>query len=319
VRALVWHGDDRLALEDLPEPECGDGEVLFEIGLAGICGSDLHPYRGHPGPRRPPLVLGHEAVGTVADASGRFAVFPLVTCGACPACQRGEENLCERRGLLGLDRQGVFAERVAVGRETLLPVPDGLDERLAALAEPVATALSVLRYERVEPGQRVLVVGGGPIGLLTVFACSRLGAQVECVEPIAERRAVAERFGAAATYADTADVPGAEADVAIDAAGIEATWRCAVAGTRAGGRVALVGLGQAEGAMPAGDLVRRGIAVRGHYGYNRGDFERALAFLVEHPPPVDWLTVLGLDDGAEGFRLLVEEPAAATKVLLRPS
>jgi L-gulonate 5-dehydrogenase len=74
--------------------------VAFDIALAGVCGSDLHPYRGHRGPRTPPLVLGHEAVGTVRGDDGRYVVFPIVSCGACPACLRGEENLCETRGLL---------------------------------------------------------------------------------------------------------------------------------------------------------------------------------------------------------------------------
>jgi threonine dehydrogenase-like Zn-dependent dehydrogenase len=318
MRALVWHGDDRLEVEALPEPVPGAEEVLLEVELAGICGSDLHAYRGHPGPRRPPLVLGHEALGTVAGRPGRFVVFPLVVCGVCAACRRGEENLCEQRGLLGLDRQGVFAERVPVRADALVPVPDGLDPYVAVLVEPLATSLSALRIDHVEADDTLLVVGGGPIGLLAVYAAVVRGARVTCAEPVDERRALAERLGAA-VLADAAEAPPGEADVAVDAVGIEPTWRAAVAGVRAGGVVALVGLGQADGAMPTGDLVRRGVAVRGHYAYTRRDFEDALALLAASPPPVDWVTVLELAEGAEGFRVLVEEPAAATKVLLAPS
>jgi threonine dehydrogenase-like Zn-dependent dehydrogenase len=319
VRALVWHGGRRLELESLPEPPPGPGEVLFDVELAGICGSDLHAYRGHPGPRRPPLVLGHEAVGSVAGRPGRFAVFPLVVCGRCPACLRGEENLCERRGLLGLDRQGVFAERVPVREDALVPVPHELDPHVAVLVEPLATSLSALRIDGVAAGDSVLVVGGGAIGLLAVYAAAERGACAVCVEPVDERRAVAERLGAVAVLADAAETVPAVADVAIDAVGIEPTWRAAVAGVRPGGKVALLGLGQAEGSMPAGDLVRRGIAVRGHYAYTRPDFEDALALLAASPPPVDWLTILALAEGAEGFRRLVDTPAAATKVLLTPA
>jgi threonine dehydrogenase-like Zn-dependent dehydrogenase len=318
MRALVWHGDDRLELESLPEPVAGDGEVLLEVELAGICGSDLHAYRGHPGPRRPPLVLGHEAVGSVPGRSGRFVVFPLVVCGSCAACSRGEENLCERRGLLGLDRQGVFAERVPVRADALVPVPEGLDPHVAVLVEPLATSLSALRIDGVQAGDSLLVVGGGPIGLLAVYAAVARGARVTCAEPVDERRALAERLGATAVLTDGADAPPGEADAALDAVGIESTWRAAVAGVRTGGVVALVGLGQAEGPMPVGDLVRRGVTVRGHYAYTRRDFEDALALLAASQLPVDWVTVLGLSEGAEGFRLLVEEPAAATKILLTP-
>jgi threonine dehydrogenase-like Zn-dependent dehydrogenase len=318
VRALVWHGDDRLELESLPEPATAEGEVLLEVELAGICGSDLHAYRGHPGPRRPPLVLGHEAVGSVPGREGRFVVFPLVVCGTCPACRRGEENLCERRGLLGLDRQGVFAERVPVRADALVPVPEGLDPQVAVLVEPLATSLSALRVDGVTGDDSLLVLGGGPIGLLAVYAAVARGARVTCAEPVDERRALAERLGAATVLADAAEAPPGGADVALDAVGIERTWRAAVDGVRAGAVVALVGLGQAEGAMATGDLVRRGVTVRGHYAYTRRDFEDSLALLADSPPPVDWVTVLGLAEGAEGFRMLVEEPSAATKILLTP-
>ncbi len=319
MRALVWLGDDRLEIESLPEPSPGDDEVLFQVELAGICGSDLHAYRGHPGPRRPPLVLGHEAIGTVPGRDGTFVVFPLVVCGECPACRRGEENLCERRGLLGLDRQGVFAERVSVRADALVEVPDGLDPYVAVLVEPLATSISSLRIDGVEAGDSLLVLGGGPIGLLAVYAAVARGARVTCAEPVDERRALAERLGAHTVLPDAEEATPGAADVALDAVGIEPTWRAAVAGVRTGGVVALVGLGQAEGPMPVGDLVRRGVTVRGHYAYTRRDFEDALALLAASPPPVDWVTVLELDDGAEGFRVLVEEPAAATKVLLTPS
>ena len=318
MRALVWHGDDRLELESLPEPATAEGEVLLEVELAGICGSDLHAYRGHPGPRRPPLVLGHEAVGSVPGRENRFVVFPLVVCGTCSACRRGEENLCERRGLLGLDRQGVFAERVPVRADSLVPVPEGLDPQVAVLVEPLATSLSALRVDGVTADDSLLVLGGGPIGLLAVYAAVARGARVTCAEPVDERRALAERLGAATVLADAAEAAVGGADVALDAVGIERTWRAAVDGVRAGGVVALVGLGQAEGAMPTGDLVRRGVTVRGHYAYTRRDFEDSLALLADSPPPVDWVTVLELAEGAEGFRVLVEEPSVATKILLTP-
>jgi threonine dehydrogenase-like Zn-dependent dehydrogenase len=319
VRALVWHGGRKLSVEGVPAPEARDGEVVFDVGLAGICGSDLHPYRGEAGPRRPPLVLGHEAVGTVPGRPGRFTVFPLVACGTCAACARGEENLCERRGLLGLDRQGVFAEQVAVRADALVPLPDELDDELAVLVEPLATCVSALGRGEIGPGSSVLVVGGGPIGLLAAYVAAGRGARVLVAEPLPERRAVARRMGAAETVAGVEEAPPGAADVALDAVGLETTWRGAVAGVRAGGSVVLLGLAQAEGAMPVGDLVRRGITVRGHYAYSRADFEAALTLLSERPPPLGWLDVLALDQGAEGFRRLVEEPARATKILLQVS
>jgi threonine dehydrogenase-like Zn-dependent dehydrogenase len=316
LKALVWHGGDRLAVEELIEPERVDGQLLFDVGLAGICGSDLHPYRGHHGPRRPPLVLGHEAVGTVAGRPGRFALFPLVACGACLACARGETQLCERRGLVGLDRQGVFAERIAVDEDALVPVPDGLDDRLSALVEPLAASVSALRLEEVNSGDTVVILGGGPLGLLGVHASARLGARVLAVEPLPHRRELAVRLGADEAFADAAELPAGSADVAIDAVGIEQTWRGGIAAVRSGGSVCVVGLGQAEGGIPMGDLVRRGVSVRGHYAYSRSDFVAAVDLLAQAPPPLDWIDVVALDQAAEGFRRLVEEPDSVTKVLV---
>jgi threonine dehydrogenase-like Zn-dependent dehydrogenase len=314
MKALTWHGDDRLTYGDEPAPSVGPGAVGLEIALAGICGSDLHPYRGHAGPRRPPLVLGHEAVGTVEGQ--RVVVFPLVTCGSCPACLRGEENLCETRGLLGLDRQGVFAETVAVDPGALTPVPEGVDDRVAVLTEPLACAVSALRLADATRDRRVLVVGGGPIGLLTVYACAVLGIEATAVEPLESRRELARRLGAARVAASVDDPSVPEADIAIDAVGIEPTWRGAVARVRMGGSVTVIGLGQADGMVAVGDMVRRGITLRGHYAYTRVDFDSALAMLAEAPPGLDWLTVMPLADGAEAFRRLVEQPDRTIKALL---
>jgi L-iditol 2-dehydrogenase len=318
MKALTWHGGPRLEYGDRPAPEAGPGAVAFEVALAGVCGSDLHPYRGHHGPRTPPLVLGHEAVGTVAGDDGRFVVFPIVACGRCAACLRGEENLCETRGLIGLDRQGVFAETVAVDPAALTPIPAGVPDEVAVLTEPFACAASALRYAGAAPGQRVLVLGGGPIGLLTVHACAVRGIETVAVEPLAARRELARRLGAAEVAASVDDLGPGRADIAIDAVGIEPTWRAAVAHVRAGGSVTVIGLGQAEGIVAVGDMVRRGVAMRGHYGYTRADFDGALATLAEHPPTPGWLTVLPLSQGAEAFRRLVEEPEGTVKALLAP-
>jgi threonine dehydrogenase-like Zn-dependent dehydrogenase len=319
MKALTWHGGPQLEYGDRPAPDVAEGSVAVTIALAGVCGSDLHPYRGHHGPRTPPLVLGHEAVGTVAGEDGRYVVFPIVSCGACDACLRGEENLCATRGLIGLDRQGVFAETVAVSPDALTPIPAGVPDEVAVLTEPFACAASALRYAGAAPGQRVLVLGGGPIGLLTVHACAVRGIAVIAVEPVAARRELARELGAAQVAASVDHLGPGQFDIAIDAVGIEPTWRAAVGRVRAGGSVTVVGLGQAEGAVAVGDMVRRGITMRGHYAYTRADFDAALATLAVDPPGLEWLTVLPLSEGAEAFRRLVEEPEGTVKALLVPA
>src|SRR5215469_2294015 len=234
MHALVWLGGDQLRVEDVKRPEPGDGEVVFHVSLAGICGSDLHAYRGAGGKRRPPLVLGHEAVGRVDHDDRLFAVFPLQGCGACDTCQAGRENLCPNRQLLGLDRPGTFAERVAVPAASLVPVPDGVPADVAALTEPLATALAVFSGYELSPGQRVAVIGCGSIGLLVVYAAVRAGCIVSAADPVASRRAAAIEVGACDVADSAVEWPAGTADFVVDAVGIEQTWTAALQAVRPG-------------------------------------------------------------------------------------
>jgi threonine dehydrogenase-like Zn-dependent dehydrogenase len=305
MKALVWKGDQTLDYEEVADPEAAGDEVVLDVELAGICGSDLHGYRGHPGPRVPPLVLGHEVIGSV-DGS-RYAVYPLIGCGDCDRCAAGEDNLCASWQLIGMHRAGVFAERVLVPRRSLVPLPDGLDPRRAVLAEPLACCVGALAGETPE---RVVVLGAGPIGLLSVYVAARSGAQVRAVDPVEARLETARKLGAT-------DFDG-PAELAVDAAGFEATWRAAIDAVGNGGQVVVVGLGAAEGTFPMATLVRRSIRVRGQFAYSRADFQQAVDILAEGDLDLSWLTDSALAEGAQAFANLVERPAEFSKVVLAP-
>jgi threonine dehydrogenase-like Zn-dependent dehydrogenase len=305
MKALVWKGDQTLDYEDVADPEAAGDEVVLEVELAGICGSDLHGYRGHPGPRVPPLVLGHEVVGSFDGE--RYAVYPLIGCGDCDRCAAGEDNLCSSWQLIGMHRAGVFAERVLVPRRSLVPLPAGLDPRRAVLAEPLACCVGALAGETPET---VAVFGAGPIGLLSVYVAARNGARVRAVDPVESRRETARTLGAT-------DFDG-PADLAVDAAGFEATWRSSIDAVRNGGQVVVLGLGNAEGNFPMAVLVRRAIRLRGQFGYSRADFQKAVEILAEDDLDLSWLTDAALAEGAQAFADLVERPAEFSKVVLAP-
>lgn len=306
MRALVWHGDQRLSWDEVDDPEPAADEVVLDVELAGICGSDLHGYRGHPGPRVPPLVLGHEVVGSVDGE--RYAVYPLIGCGDCARCDAGEDNLCASWRLIGMHRAGVFAEQVVVPRRSLVPLPEDLDPRRAVLAEPLACCVGALAPYDVGPGTFVGVHGAGPIGLLTVFLAARDGATVRVVDPVEERVRAAELLGAT-----DFDEP---VELAVDAAGFEVTWRAAIDSVENGGHVVVLGLGIAEGIFPMATLVRRAISVRGQFAYSRADFARAVEILGDEDLDLSWLTDAPLAEGAQAFANLVERPAEFSKVVL---
>lgn len=313
MKALVWYGTRDIRFEDAPDPEPGPEEVVLDVELAGICGSDLHGYRGHPGPRVPPLVLGHEVVGRVGDAL--YTLYPVDGCGTCDRCLAGEDNLCASWRLVGLHRAGVFAERVAVPRRSLVPLPPGLDHRRAVLAEPLACCVGALApYELA--GSAVSVLGCGPLGLLSVYLAARSGARVTAVDPVPERLENARRLGAHAVVAGSEALEPAAADLVVDAAGFEATWRAGIDAVKNGGDLVVLGLGQAEAPFPMAVLVRRAITLRGQFAYSRADFARAVELLAEGDLDLAWLSDAHLSDGAEAFANLVDRPAEYAKVIL---
>ncbi len=313
MKALMWTGPLQAEVRDEPVPEVAENHVLLRVAAAGICGSDLHGYRGHSPVRTPPLILGHEVVAL--DEAGRaFVVNPLISCGECRLCRNGEPNLCPARGLLGLDRPGAFAEYVSVPSRNLIPLPSGMSPLLGTLVEPLATPMNALRSTQLDANSVVVVLGAGPIGLLAAYAARERGVcLVASVEINPERAEVAGLFAdvvgsdsAAVRVAVDEASGGLGADLVIDAVGIEATWTAACGLARSGGVIAEVGLTQGTGQMAVGDLVRRGLTLRGVYAYTEEDFRRAFDLLRESPPPLDWVARAELNSGPKTLSDLVD-------------
>lgn len=242
---------------DLPVPDPGPGQVLLRVEACGLCGSDLHLVE--IGALPPRSVLGHEVCGTVVAAGPgtdavlgqRRAVWPLLACRSCPACQAGMPHRCASPRRIGIGGSpGGFAEYLLADAETSLPVADGVDDVTAALTEPLAVGLHAVRLSRLRPGDRCLVVGAGCIGLM-VLQCALLAGAVEVsvVERAPQRRAAAQRFGAAQVLtAEEAQAPGAVSpvDVAFECAGARGTLQLCAELTRPRGEVVGVGVATEE-------------------------------------------------------------------------
>ena len=189
MKSLLLSEYNHLEIADFPAPEPGPGDVLIRVEACGICGSDVHGYDGSSGRRIPPIVMGHEAAGTVAAvgagvtgyaAGDRVTFDSTVYCGACAWCQRGDVNLCDNRQVIGVScgdyrRHGAFAEYVAVPHRILYHLPDNLSFAEAAMLEATSVALHAVRVSEVKGGETALVIGAGMIGLLTLQAARALG------------------------------------------------------------------------------------------------------------------------------------------------
>jgi len=247
MKALVLESPGRFRVAERPEPDVGLDQVLVAPAYVGVCGTDLHIVDGlHPRARFP-LILGHEVVGVVASgpsAGAAVVVDPTISCGTCSACRLGLDHVCENLRLVGIDRDGGLAERLVVDEAKLHPVPEGLTLEAAALAEPLAVAVHAVHRSGLGAASRVVVCGGGPIGLLTALVAQAAGATCVLVEPARPRRERARQLQVD-VVADAAEAPGrlgGKADVAFDAAAVASVALAMPGLVRPGGVVVVEGV-----------------------------------------------------------------------------
>lgn len=262
MRALVLERPGRFQVTDVPDPVPGIGQVIVKVACCGICGTDLHILDGEFPPTPYPIIPGHEFAGTVVArgpgipsrlelAEGaRVAVDPSLLCGYCRRCRAGRNNLCENWAAIGDTVDGAFAEYVAVPAVNCYPLPDDLDTRYGAMAEPLACAVHGLRRLGPVLGSSVLVAGAGTMGLLLLQLLVHAGAgPVTVADRVGERLDVARKLGAARTLTSLDDHNEGEFDVAIDATGVAAVTEAVTGLVSPGGTMLVFGVSPAEALM----------------------------------------------------------------------
>ena len=324
MKALVYQGVETLSYQDVPDPSPAEGEHLVRVAAVGICGSDMHAYLGHDARRPAPLILGHEAAGTIVGGprnGKRVTVNPLVTCQTCPACVSGRENLCPSRQIMSMPpREGSFAQFMAVPERNMVEVPQGVALEKATLAEPLAVSWHAARLvmEAVHPSaaRRALVIGGGAIGLAAALALRAMGIEdVTIAEPNAARRAfLRDTCGEAAVDAANGFFP-----IVIDAVGYATTRAAASALAEPGGVIAHVGLGEDAGGLDVRRMTLQEITFIGTYTYTAQDFrDTAQAIFDGRLGALEWTETRGLSEGAQAFADLRAGRVAAPKIVLDP-
>ena len=340
MKAVVWNGPEEMAVEEVPEPAVEPGTVIVRPDAVGICGSEIEGYLGKMGNRTPPLVMGHEFAGTVSEVGegvdeglvGRtVAVNPLSSDGTCPLCRAGYTNLCPNRKLVGIHSPGGFAEYALAPAQNVYPLPEGVEARTGALAEPLANGVHAVRLGLAgHPVEHAVVVGAGTIGLMCLQAAVLDGIpEVFVVEPHEARREQALELGASAAYGSGEEArealegptEGLGADLVIDAVGAEVTRRIAVEELlRPGGRVVFIGLHDDDTTLGYHGVVRGQLDLQGSYAYTAEDYEQALEWLVEGRAGIgDLPPALPLEEGPNAFAELVRGPSSRIKVFLAGS
>jgi 2-desacetyl-2-hydroxyethyl bacteriochlorophyllide A dehydrogenase len=303
--AAVYTGDGLLSVRSVPVPTPGAGEALVEVSHCGICGTDLHLVLEQYA--RPGSVLGHEWAGTVrATGDGvdgtlvgsRIVSNPTPGCGTCRACRRGRPAVCLRRPPVDhLSFRGAFCRYVIADASRLLPVPESLSLRAAALTEPTAIALHTCSVSGVVPGDRVLVTGAGPVGLLMVAVLRARGvADITVSEPATARRERARALGATRVV-EPSELPrapmGRPVDVpftiAFECSGNARAAEAALDQLDYAGTLVFVGTGHELPRVNHNRTIIMELSIIGAYNYDADGFAGALALLDSGALPLDLL------------------------------
>lgn len=238
-----------LRLEKVEPPAVGPHDVLVRVAACGVCGTDAHIMKGEFA-ASPPVILGHEYAGEVVEIGDavqtlhpgdRVCVDPNMFCGTCQYCRSGKAHLCENLSALGVNVDGGFAQYSLVPETQAYPLPPGISYEQAALIEPVACCLRGIQQARIQPGDKVVVLGGGPIGLILMQLAKAAGGQVTVSEPVEEKRQLAQQLGATHTVHPD-ELPLEAFDVVIEAAGLAATVQQSIKVARRGANLVWFGV-----------------------------------------------------------------------------
>ena len=299
MKACVLTDWETLELKDVPVPEPGEDEVLVEVLYAGVCGSDVTVFRHHHLTATIPRILCHEIYGRVCRINSsrklpykvgdKAAVFPLIYCSHCKACLSGHTSACSNLKIRGLHVDGGFAEYIAVDTASIIPVDPALPDRIAALTEPFSIGYHANRISETKPGDTVLVIGGGPIGLITAITSQYFGAKVLISEPNAERRGMAEEFGFETLDPLTQDIPAevmartgsAGADVVMEVSGTQAGFDVAVPAVSECGVIVPVAIPSEKRAFQTNMFTLKEASIRGIRCCPLDQFERTAGMLAD--------------------------------------
>jgi L-iditol 2-dehydrogenase len=331
-----------ITVTTVPVPTCGSDDIILRIGAAGICGSDLHLYRwdetGQGMARKLPVIIGHEFMGEIVEVGDRVkgfsvgervAVDPGITCGVCRGCRTGQPNLCENREVLGAQLNGGFAQYTLVAPDCLYKLPDEVTDAMGAFLEIFALGVHAVEKSSLKPGDTVVVIGAGPIGLSILLCAQTAGARKTYVT----EKHFPSRLGAAKAYGPDAVIDvdevdpvetilninhGQKADVVFEVSGNPVAVRQAADLARKGGEIIVVGVPPENRVeIPLLTLIDNEISLIPIRGRRHTSWVRAISLIDKLNVSPIIGTEVKLDDIDEGFKKVINREAI--KVIVKPN
>ena len=327
MKAAVLEAAKQLVIKDVEEPTCGEHDVLIDVRASGVCGSDVHTYRGHHPFRKPPVVLGHEVAGTVLRVGGavegvragdRVAIEPHIYCGECEFCARGLVNLCRNKRVPGVGWAGTFSERIVAPETVVHGLEGSVSYEEGAMLEPLAVAYRAFHTGGIGPESRVAVLGAGTIGSLVARLCQYAEVRdlmvtdvkdynLDFIASLGRGRTV--NAGVADTVEEGLELTdGKGFDVVVVTSGSQGSFTEAVRLCKPRGTVVAVALYPGEIPFDANLLVTREITAQGCLTYTSGDFGDVAQLINQGEIDLKpFITErVGLDEAPEAFRRIDE-------------
>lgn len=335
TQAAVYRGNKTFTVENVTTPPPEPGQVQIDVAYCGICGTDLHIYLGHMDQRVGfERTIGHEMSGVIAAVGEGVAglktgqhivVRPLDHCGDCPACNAGHEHICHKLKFIGIDTPGAFQKKWNVPAHTIHVLPDDLDLSHAALIEPLAVACHDVSRGNVQAGEDVLVIGGGPIGMLVAMVAREAGANVTISEINENRLAFARNIGFAVMNPKEIDVAkaihdvtgGKGADVVFEVSGSQPGVDLMTAAAATRGRIVMVAIHATKPTIDMFQFFWRELDLIGARVYRPEDYDAAMALLARGVVDCDnFITDIQALDNIQGaFETLTQNPNAMKSMI----
>lgn len=331
MKAIVYTGTNAVALRDLPVPVAPEGWALIHVCYAGICGSDVTIFLGAHPRAKAPLVMGHEFSGhLMQDIPGLpkgalVTVNPLLSCGTCEPCRSGNSHVCKTLRLLGIDRDGGMAEYAIAPISMIVPVPEGVSDKLGAFIEPIAVAVHALHMANFRAGYSTLVFGAGAIGLATAITLRRFGAgSVTICEPNPVRLAIAQSLGFHCLQSGPdlleqllAETNGDGYDYVFDCAGHQSVAEILPDVVKIRGVIEIIAGYKKPPSMNYQKGMFKEFSIQFTRVYTQKDFEIAARLSAQEPDYERLINYeLPPEEAAKGFELLTT-PTDAIKVMYR--
>lgn len=336
MKTLVYAGPEKVEVRDMKVPELKEGQVRIRVKYCGVCGSDIGIYLGKHPRAKAPLVLGHEFIGVIDEIKGqskkfkvgdRVSAYPLISCGKCFACKTGTPHVCKTLKLIGIDVDGGMAEYVNCDEDVLFKLDDSLSDKAAAVIEPLAVVIRTLHQAKFKALDKAVIIGAGPIGILTGIVLKNSGASKIIISDIDRNRLkMCEDMGFEAVnvknqnlieYVDKA-TDGVGADVVFECSGSESAALDITKVCRIGGTICMTGVHKAPHAVNLQDVNFKEQTIVGSRVYTMREFGQAVEYAGKIKEDLEKIVthIVPLKESEKIFDLIKDPNENTVKVLV---